>query len=80
VPSLTVLLADNQKTIFQGLEKQNITLNLRIDDPDFEKHLKTQIQKILEPDRMQQLSNKSSQIINGLGADNVVQQLIQYHA
>lgn len=80
VPSLTVLLADNQKTIFQGLDKQNITLNLRIDDPDFEKHLKKQIQKILEPDRMQQLSNKSSQIVNGLGADNVVQQLIQYHA
>jgi UDP-2,4-diacetamido-2,4,6-trideoxy-beta-L-altropyranose hydrolase len=69
VPSIIVMLADNQKYIIDSLSKLNVCL--KVDKKDLSQQIKEAV--LLPKEVLQALSRDASKIVDGLGVDHVVE-------
>jgi UDP-2,4-diacetamido-2,4,6-trideoxy-beta-L-altropyranose hydrolase len=74
LPTLTLVLADNQIAAARALEAAGVTPCLDVHAPDFEAALVRETQALLaDPDRRAALSTASATVCDGLGADRVAE-------
>ena len=78
LPTLTLVLADNQVAAARALEAAGVTSSLDVRAPGFEAAFARQVQPLLAPtpggaDRRADLSAASARVCDGLGADRVAE-------
>jgi len=78
LPTLTLVLADNQVAAAQALQAAGVTPCLDVHAPDFETALVRETQGLLaDPARRAALSTASAVVCDGLGADRVAEAVLE---
>lgn len=78
LPTLTLVLADNQVAAARALEAAGVTRCLDVHAPDFEAALVRETQGLLaDADRRAVLSTASAAVCDGLGADRVAEAFLE---
>ena len=77
LPSLMVVLADNQVLAAQALAQTNAAVLLgRADAPDLKDALRNAIERLSDPEELEAMAARAAQVCDGLGAAKVVQALL----
>jgi len=73
LPAITIILAENQKNISEGLDKDGALINLGWHQNVTENNIKEVIKGLIEdPQRMASMSDKSRQLVDGEGVGRVI--------
>lgn len=79
LPSIVMVLADNQKDIAEELEKEGVVVTLGWHEDVIEKGVKEAIEVLLNnPGRMKVMSLKSMELVDGQGTKRIVNELMSH--
>ena len=77
LPSLVMILADNQKDIAEELEKEGVVVNIGWHEDVTEKDIRDALKHLLiEPEKRKSMGLKGKEMVDGNGAKRVVEKMI----
>lgn len=77
LPSVVMILADNQKDIAEELEKEGVVVNLGWHEDVTEMDIKNAVENLLaDSDKRKSMSLKGKEITDGMGANRVIEKMI----
>lgn len=77
LPSIVMVLADNQKEIAEELEREGVVVNLGWHENVTEKDIKFAVESLLKDlEKRKMISLRSKEIVDGMGAKRVVEKMI----
>jgi UDP-2,4-diacetamido-2,4,6-trideoxy-beta-L-altropyranose hydrolase len=77
LPTVTVVLADNQRPMAQAMARDGLTLAVEAGDPDFEAALAAAVQRLIHDSALRRaMAEKASAICDGQGAARVADALL----
>lgn len=77
LPSIVIILADNQKDIAEELEKEGVVVNMGWHENVTEKDIKFAVENLLKDlEKRKMISLRSKRIVDGMGANRVIEKMI----
>ena len=79
LPTVMVVLADNQSYIAEGLAAAGAAVIARLDSTDEERHsIRSQVQTLLEhPETLEKIRRRAADLVDGEGTDRVVHEMLR---
>ena len=78
LPSIVMVLADNQKDIAEELEKEGVVVNLGWHEDVTEMDIKNAVENLLaDSDKREKMNLKGKEMVDGIGIKKVVEKIIE---